>query len=535
MDDALPGYRFVEYLHKTPLAEVWKVVRRPEPDDWPAQCLSLAAGPGARGLGYARLQELRHPGLLPLVAVPSRFGRVAVLSELERRTLRDCFQEYSSNGQAGIPREELLGYLRQAASVLDLFADRKLYHLGLHPRSLVLVNEQVQLADLGLLQLAWLPTGQPIGPLNKRYAAPELRQPGASAGADQYSLALIYVEMLTGVHPFHSRNGKHSIGGRGHKLDLDFLPATDRDIVSRALTADPRRRFASSGDFVGALEMVGSSQASRQREKYLQLPPVVRCCQLTGRSLVPDLTVPAVPDLVTNLISAASGALKVQEFNNFRYLVHPKNILEHRCDIRLFTGGLTLRLQGFHEEWKGKVVHQDATSFTYHVFGRRSLLNRCFGEPKGLEVRVQLKPDPKDVQLFQGAIHLEPLDGSAAAQKLVMEGGPAILQSLRTHLQVVSELRHQERWAFERPMRVYPVLPTLEHGKAMDGLALDLSQGGLGFLASAKPATDLAYLQLSLEPPLADFAILARLVRCKSRADGFEIGAVFGGVAAATK
>ena len=360
----------MEYLNKTPLAEVWKV-RDSHNRLWWAQCLSLAAGAGGDLL--TRLPELHHPGLLPALAVQAVGGRVAVLSELHRRTLRDCYQEHAAKGLPGIPREELLGYLRQATTVLDQFASQKLFHLGLHPRSLVLGDEQVQVADLGLLPLAWLPTGQPDQPLNRRYP-PGVAQPGGSAGADQFSLALIYVEMLTGVHPFHSRNGKDSIGGRGRKLDLDFLPATDRDIIGRAPggqipggASPPVAISWTPWKWPAARRLAGNGRSSCNCRRSCA------CCHLNGRSLILDTTLPAVADLVTDLISAAAGAVKVLEFNNFRYLVHPGNALEHRCNVRLFTGGLKLRMQGFHEEWKGRVVQQDASSFTYHVFGR----HRC--------------------------------------------------------------------------------------------------------------------------------------------------------------
>ena len=72
-------------------------------------------------------------------------------------------------------------------------------------------------------------------------------------------------------------------------------------------------------------------------------------------------------------------------------------------------------------------------------------------------------------------------------------------------------------------------------GKVIDGLALDISQSGLGILLPAKPTTEMAYLRLSTQSPLADFAVLAQMVRCKSRSDGYEFGAVFGHVAEATK
>jgi serine/threonine protein kinase len=530
--DAVPGYRFVEYLHKTPLAEVWRV-RDAHGNERLAQCLSLAAAAGGADL-VPSLQALKHPGLLPLEVVRSKSGRVAVLSTPHRHTLRDRFQECFDRGQPGIPRYELLGHLQQAAAVLDHFAAQQLHHLGLHPRSVVLGDDHVLVADFGLLQLAWVPTGQSIGPLSPRYSAPELQQPGTSPAADQYSLALVYAEMLTGNHPYHGRAGQRA-GRRAGKLDLDFLPATDRPVVARALDPNPKRRFDSCGEFVQALERAAGSEAGKLRERLLQLPPVVRLAQLTGQTLKSVPEMPTVADLVPALISAAAGALRVQEFNTFRYLLHPDNVLEHRCHTRLFTGGLWLKVQGFHEEWKGTVAAQDTTAFTYHLFGPRKLWHLCGGQRAALEVRVRLEPDSKDAQLYQCAIRVTPRNGGAGSQRLALEVGPAVIHSLRTHLQVTPELRAQERWAYDQPVRAYPVLPSLTAGAALEGVALDLSLGGLGFLLPAEPDTDLVYLQLTPKPPLGEYAILSRLVGCKQRADGFEIGAAFVGAPGAAK
>ena len=42
------------------------------------------------------------------------------------------------------------------------------------------------------------------------------------------------------------------------KIDLDLLPAHDRDVVARALADDPEKRFDSCTEFIEALEVAGS-------------------------------------------------------------------------------------------------------------------------------------------------------------------------------------------------------------------------------------------------------------------------------------
>ena len=68
---------------------------------------------------------------------------------------------------------------------------------------------------------------------------------------------------------------------------------------------------------------------------------------------------------------------------------------------------------------KGTVAAQDQNSFTYHLLGQRKLWHLCGGQRPALEVRVRLEPDTKDIQMFQCAIRVAPLN--VASQKLALE------------------------------------------------------------------------------------------------------------------
>src|SRR5207248_9376638 len=67
-------------------------------------------------------------------------------------------------------------------------------------RTLRFDRGRLVLADFGLAQLFWLPGGQPVAQRNARYSAPELFD-GNPGRSDQFSLAILYHEMLTGAHP----------------------------------------------------------------------------------------------------------------------------------------------------------------------------------------------------------------------------------------------------------------------------------------------------------------------------------------------
>jgi serine/threonine protein kinase len=155
-------------------------------------------------------------------------------------------QQAQALGLPGIPRDELLAHLRSAAEALHaLFGRHKLLHLTLNPRNLLLDGERLLLADFGLAELLWRSARQAVAQLNGRYSAPELFAGTLSPAADQYSLALIYHELLTGRLPADPSG-----------LLLEQLPPGDRPIVARALHPQPRQRWATAVEFIAALEAV---------------------------------------------------------------------------------------------------------------------------------------------------------------------------------------------------------------------------------------------------------------------------------------
>src|SRR5262249_51319925 len=152
----------------------------------------------------ARLASLAHPALVPAEVLQRDPGRLVLAADLVPVSLRDRFQEWQARGQPGIPRPHLLALLGPVTPALDPPAAQPSVHpLGITPRNLLLgEGDRPFIADFGLAELLWAPAGQAVARLNARYAAPELCEKQAGRAGDQYSLALVYAEMLTGAHPF---------------------------------------------------------------------------------------------------------------------------------------------------------------------------------------------------------------------------------------------------------------------------------------------------------------------------------------------
>src|SRR5262249_43393806 len=156
-------------------------------------------------------------------------------------------------------------HLQSAAEALDLlYQQNGLQHLELNPSRILLPtsataeSRRVLLGDFGLAQLLWVPAKVPFGQAQMRYTAPELAQHLITRSCDQYSLAIVYMEMLTGHHPFRGRRATAgssklarlspkdlaraaaggSIAGKAGANggpNLQALPAHDRDVLARAL------------------------------------------------------------------------------------------------------------------------------------------------------------------------------------------------------------------------------------------------------------------------------------------------------------
>jgi len=225
--------------NRTPLTEVWQATAA---DGSPKLVKVVFGFHGASGDAIARLTALSHPILPPFQVVQHAPGRLVIATDPPERTLRECLQEAQAAGEPGLARACLLADLHALAEGLDaLRREHGLQHLGLNPRTLLLADEQIQLADFGLAQLLWLPAGQAVAPLNARYSAPELFAKRVSPACDQYSLALIYHELLTGALPCVP-----AAKGQPAAPCLDGLPEADRPIVARALAPDPQRRWSAA-------------------------------------------------------------------------------------------------------------------------------------------------------------------------------------------------------------------------------------------------------------------------------------------------
>ncbi len=91
----------------------------------------------------------------------------------------------------------------ETAEVLDLFNDQfQLQHLDIKPQNLFLLYNHVKVADFGQVKDLEGLMATVTGGITPVYAAPETFDGIITRFCDQYSLACVYQELLTGVRPF---------------------------------------------------------------------------------------------------------------------------------------------------------------------------------------------------------------------------------------------------------------------------------------------------------------------------------------------
>jgi eukaryotic-like serine/threonine-protein kinase len=260
--EPIPGYTLIERMGGGGFGEVWKAIApggilkaikfvygnlQTESEETQRAEQELKA--------LSRVKTVRHPYILSLERYDIIDGQLIIVMELADRNLWDRFRECRAQGLHGIPREELLRYMAETAEALDLMnGEYQLQHLDIKPQNLFLVHNHAKVADFGLVKDLEGMMASVTGGVTPVYAAPETFDGWVSRFCDQYSLGIVYQELLTGQRPFNGTNVRQLILQHLQTPpDLSPLPPGDRELIGRALSKNPEERFPCCLDLVKAL------------------------------------------------------------------------------------------------------------------------------------------------------------------------------------------------------------------------------------------------------------------------------------------
>src|SRR4029077_10772605 len=123
------------------------------------------------------------------------------------------------------------------------------------PQNLFLVSNHVKVGDFGLAKLLEGVRATVTGGGTPVYAAPETFEGYVSRFSDQYSLAIVFQELLTGTRPFNGSNTRQLLMQHINGIpELQALPPADRAIIGRALSKKPDERWPTCSEMVRALK-----------------------------------------------------------------------------------------------------------------------------------------------------------------------------------------------------------------------------------------------------------------------------------------
>ncbi|MBI5757980.1 MAG: SUMF1/EgtB/PvdO family nonheme iron enzyme [Planctomycetales bacterium] len=183
-----------------------------------------------------------HPRIVTLFDVWTVQGYLVTRWELGQKTLADRLRECRAQDLSGIPRDELLGYLHEAAEGIDFLNQKTIYHRDIKPENLLLVHGHVKLADLGLAKFVGASSGSNTGFGTLGYMPPEAYADRITSTSDLYSLAAAYLKLRTGHKPFGTNTLEVLERQKAGQPVMDGLSDPEATVVRQALQFLPEHR-----------------------------------------------------------------------------------------------------------------------------------------------------------------------------------------------------------------------------------------------------------------------------------------------------
>jgi sulfatase modifying factor 1 len=252
----LPEYELVRKLGEGGYGQVW-VARGPGGFEVALKFIPVNAEAGDTEMKSLQvLKGVRHANLLSLFGVWETDGWLIIAMELADRPLSERLKEAVQQGLPGIPRDELIEYMREAAKGLDLLNERGIIHRDVKPHNLFLSSSSVKVADYGLAKVLEKTVATVSMKMTPAYAAPEIMEGKGTKGTDQYSLAITYCHLRGNRLPYYGTLMEMMAAHLSKPPDLTMVPTEERPVVARALAKDPQQRWPNCKAFVEALAAV---------------------------------------------------------------------------------------------------------------------------------------------------------------------------------------------------------------------------------------------------------------------------------------
>src|SRR5512143_2562888 len=194
---------------------------------------------------------LSHPNIVPLHDSGEHNGVVYyVMPHIEGETLRERM-----NREGKIPLGEAVRIVSRIAAALDFAHRRGVVHRDIKPENIMMFEGEPLILDFGIAKAISAAGGESLTRTGVAIGTPAYLSPEQASGetqldgrSDQYSLACVVYEMLSGQPPFVASTPQAVIAKRFSELPKRLPPTVNvpsgaSDVLLRALSLDPADRF----------------------------------------------------------------------------------------------------------------------------------------------------------------------------------------------------------------------------------------------------------------------------------------------------
>ncbi|HEU5183471.1 MAG TPA: protein kinase [Gemmatimonadaceae bacterium] len=240
--------------------------------------------------------RLQHPSVVPVLDSGVLDGPDGTstpwyaMPYLQGESLRDRLDR-----ERQLPIDEALRITEAVGGALDAAHRHQIVHRDIKPENICLVGDHVYVVDFGIGKALGTTGAERLTSTGLSIGTPAYMSPEQSVGeavdarSDQYSLAAVLYEMITGEPPFSGPNAQAIIArriaepARSISTVRSTVPEAVERATLRALERTPADRFPSVAEFLGALRKpVSVRPAARRRTKLGGAVRVVGAITLTG-------------------------------------------------------------------------------------------------------------------------------------------------------------------------------------------------------------------------------------------------------------
>jgi tetratricopeptide (TPR) repeat protein/tRNA A-37 threonylcarbamoyl transferase component Bud32 len=216
------------------------------------------------------LDVLKHPNILPIYDVGIDDGIPYFIAEYAPNgSLRDRIKQQFPHP---LPVDEAVTILTQVGAALKHAHQQNIIHRDLKPENILFnAKGEALLADFGIAVILSTPRTSPVDLIGSPlYMAPEQFDGMVSKRSDQYALACIAYEMLTGRNPFYGSSAV--VMALKHKTETPvaptqfntYLPVPIERAILKAMSKERADRYPDIQAFLDAVHMFPVQKTKEQ-------------------------------------------------------------------------------------------------------------------------------------------------------------------------------------------------------------------------------------------------------------------------------